>query len=68
MGNLGCNKGECFYNSSGKCTNIAVSITTDCGLFFDVNNKKEWKPKRISKPSMDGQTYAKIAKLISAEG
>ena len=66
MGKLGCDKGECFYNSSGLCTNIAVSVTTDCGLYLDTNNRKEWKPKTLSKPAINAQNKVASAKKAGA--
>lgn len=64
MGNLGCERDVCFYNSSGKCANIAVSMASKCGLFLDLNNKKQWKPKplvrpNMASPNMDNQARAK---------
>jgi len=66
MGKLECNKGECFYNSSNTCTNIAVSVTSDCGLYLDVNNKKKWKPTTLSKPETDSQDGAGAQKKAGA--
>jgi len=66
MGKLGCDKGECFYNSSNLCTNIAVSITADCGLYLDLNNKKKWKPTTISKPTINTQNKVASAKKAGA--
>ena len=59
MGNLGCERSVCFYNSSGKCANIAVSMTSECGLFLDVNNKKKWKPTSLVRPDIKSQSCAK---------
>ncbi|MCK5167756.1 MAG: hypothetical protein KAQ66_10555 [Rhodospirillaceae bacterium] len=59
MGNLGCERNVCFYNSSSKCTNIAVSMASNCGLFLDVNSKKEWRPTSLVRPDMNEQTCAK---------
>jgi len=58
MGKLDCDKGECFYNSSNKCTNIAVSITSDCGLYLDTNNKKKWEPKTLSRPTVKARDHS----------
>ena len=50
MGKLECDRKTCFYNSSDKCTNIAVSMSDKCGLFLDVDNQKEWKPTSLTRP------------------
>ncbi len=58
MGNLGCERNVCFYNSSGKCANIAVSVTNKCDLFLDLNNKKKWSPTSLVRPDMKIQSRA----------
>ncbi|MCK4939317.1 MAG: hypothetical protein KAR80_03420 [Rhodospirillaceae bacterium] len=55
MGKLECERDVCFYNSGGKCTNIAVSVTVKCELFLDLNGKKEWSPTSLVRPNMDAQ-------------
>lgn len=71
MGNLGCDKELCFYNSSNKCTNIAVSLTVKCGLYLNVNERKNWNPTKLSKPySSSGQDLesGKKSKKIADTG